>query len=140
MSYSTRCRCGRAPRCGYRISYSTRPPFRAAGVSRSRGRALTACKHPAQVSLYEDLIKAGDRDAIWRFYAFENNLIEEDPAKLLDPYRMAEEEYAEAQSVSFFCSSTSGLSFLVAECSAFRLLRAAAAYLRLDFMKFYLLS
>ena len=40
--------------------------------------------------LYEDLIVAGDRSAIWRFYAFENNLIEEDPSKLLDPRQIVE--------------------------------------------------
>ena len=54
------------------------------------------------VKLYEDLIVAGDRQAIWRFYAFENNLIEEDASKLLDPRSIKEDEYAEAQSVSFF--------------------------------------
>ena len=54
------------------------------------------------VKLYEDLIVAGDRNAIWRFYAFENNLIEEDASKLLDPRSIKDDEYAEAQSVSFF--------------------------------------
>ncbi|KAL1503683.1 hypothetical protein AB1Y20_012156 [Prymnesium parvum] len=54
------------------------------------------------VRVYEDLIKSGDRDAIWRFYVFENNLIEEDASKLLDPLVIREEEFAEAQSVSFF--------------------------------------
>ena len=51
--------------------------------------------------MYEDLITQGDRDAIWRFYAFENNLIEEDPAKLLDPRVIDEADFAEAASVSF---------------------------------------
>jgi len=54
------------------------------------------------VSVYEELITAGDRDAIWRFFVFENNIIEEDPAKLLDPRVIKESEFAEAQSVSFF--------------------------------------
>ena len=54
------------------------------------------------VSVYEDLIRAGDRDAIWRFYVFENNIIEEDPSKLKDPRVIDEAEFAEAQSVSFF--------------------------------------
>lgn len=54
------------------------------------------------VQVYEDLIVSGDRDANWRFYAFENNLIEEDPAKLIDPRVIDEADYAEAQSVSFF--------------------------------------
>ena len=54
------------------------------------------------VSVYEDLIRSGDRDAIWRFYVFENNIIEEDPSKLLDPRTIDEADFAEAQSVSFF--------------------------------------
>ena len=54
------------------------------------------------VRVYEDLIISGDRDAIWRFYVFENNIIEEDPAELKDPRTIDEAEFAEAQSVSFF--------------------------------------
>lgn len=48
------------------------------------------------------MIVRGDRDAAWRFYAFENNLIEEDPSELLDPKVIKEEDFAEALSVSFF--------------------------------------
>ena len=54
------------------------------------------------VRLYEALIVAGDREAAWRFYAFESNLMEEDPAALLDPHRIDEGTYPEAQSVAFF--------------------------------------
>ena len=54
------------------------------------------------VRVYEDLIISGDRDAIWRFYVFENNIIEEDPSALKDPRTIDETEFAEAQSVSFF--------------------------------------
>ena len=54
------------------------------------------------VQLYEELITSGDREAIWRFYVFENNIIEEDPSKLLDPRVIDEADFAEAQSVSFF--------------------------------------
>ena len=54
------------------------------------------------VRVYEDLIVSGDRDAIWRFYVFENNIIEEDPSALKDPRTIDEAEFAEAQSVSFF--------------------------------------
>lgn len=32
------------------------------------------------IRLYEAMILRGDRDAIWRWYVFENNLMEEDPA------------------------------------------------------------
>jgi len=54
------------------------------------------------IRLYEDLILKGDRDAIWRFYVFENNIIEEDPEALVDPFTIDEADFAEAQSVSFF--------------------------------------
>lgn len=33
------------------------------------------------VRVYEELITSGDRHAIWRFYVFENNIIEEDETK-----------------------------------------------------------
>lgn len=52
--------------------------------------------------LYEHLILQGDREAIWKFYVFECNLMEEDESKLLDPETIDESLYAEAQSVSFF--------------------------------------
>jgi hypothetical protein len=32
------------------------------------------------IRLYEAMILRGDRDAIWRFHVFENNLMEENPA------------------------------------------------------------
>ena len=47
------------------------------------------------VAVYEDLIASGDRDAIWRFYVFENNIIEEDPAALKDPRAIDEAEFAD---------------------------------------------
>ena len=57
---------------------------------------------PLQIRYYESMIVRGDRDACWRFHVFENNLMEEDPAELLDPRRIDEEQYPEAQSVAFF--------------------------------------
>ena len=54
------------------------------------------------IRLYESMILRGDRDAIWRFFVFENNLMEEDPANLFDPYTIDEKTYPEATSVSFF--------------------------------------
>ena len=75
----------------------------AADEARRRGEApLDPDDARRFVQLYEDLIVSGDRMAIWRFYAFENNLIEEDATKLLDPRVVKEDEFAEAQSVSFF--------------------------------------
>jgi pimeloyl-ACP methyl ester carboxylesterase len=54
------------------------------------------------VKLYYELALRGDRDAIWRFFVFENNLVEEDPAELLDPLVIDEKLYPEATSVTLF--------------------------------------
>ena len=54
------------------------------------------------IRLYETMILRGDRDAIWRFYVFESNLADEDPADRLDPYVINEELFPETVSVSFF--------------------------------------
>ncbi|XP_066931270.1 probable proline iminopeptidase [Clytia hemisphaerica] len=54
------------------------------------------------IRLYEKMILRGDRDAIWRFYVFENNLVEEDESKLLYPLKVSEGEFPTALSVSFF--------------------------------------
>ena len=35
------------------------------------------------IRLYESMIVNGNQDAMWRFHVFENNLMEEDPSKLL---------------------------------------------------------
>lgn len=56
----------------------------------------------AMLKLYERLITAGSREATWKFYVFEHNLMEEDESKLLDPENIEETLYAEAQTVSFF--------------------------------------
>jgi len=52
--------------------------------------------------LYESMIVNGNRDAMWRFYVFEENLIEEDHTKLLDPYVISDDLLPRAASVSFF--------------------------------------
>merc|ERR1712224_1086998 len=54
------------------------------------------------LKLYERLIVAGDKEATWKFYVFENNLMEEDESELLDFDVIDESMYAEAISVSFF--------------------------------------
>ena len=51
------------------------------------------------IRLYEDMIVRGDRDAIWRFHVFENNLMEEDPDELLDPLRIDPESFGEVRSL-----------------------------------------
>ena len=35
--------------------------------------------------MYESMILNGNQNAIWRFFVFENNLMEEDSSKFLDP-------------------------------------------------------
>ena len=52
--------------------------------------------------IYERMIQRGDRDAIWRWMTFENNLMEEVPSDLMDPVDIDEEMMPYAQSVSFF--------------------------------------
>lgn len=54
------------------------------------------------IRIYESMILRGDRDAIWRFFVFENNLMEEKPENLFDPFTIDEKAYPEATSVSFF--------------------------------------
>ena len=54
------------------------------------------------IRLYESMIVNGNRDAMWRFHVFENNLVEEDATKLLDPYVISEDLLPQAASVSFF--------------------------------------
>lgn len=54
------------------------------------------------IRLYEAMIQRGDRDAMWRFYVFENNLVEEDASALLDPFTIVEDLMPEAMAVSFF--------------------------------------
>lgn len=54
------------------------------------------------IRLYEAMVLRGDRDAIWRFFVFENNLMEEDTSHHFDPYTIDEKSYPEATSVSFF--------------------------------------
>lgn len=51
---------------------------------------------------YETMITNGDRLAVWQWYVFENNLMEEDPNNLLDPNVIEESRFREAQSTGFF--------------------------------------
>jgi len=52
--------------------------------------------------LYENMILQGDRMAIWKWYVYEVNLVEEDPSDWLDPETIDESKFEEAQSVAFF--------------------------------------
>lgn len=54
------------------------------------------------VRLYWRMILRGDRTAIWTWYVFEVNLMEEDPAKLLDFNVVEESDFKEATGVAFF--------------------------------------
>lgn len=53
------------------------------------------------LKLYDNLIMEGNREASWKFFAYENNLMEEETG-LLDPETIDGSMYAEAQSVAFF--------------------------------------
>ena len=37
------------------------------------------------IRVYERMIIKGNRDFAWRFYVFENNLMEEDPIRIIRP-------------------------------------------------------
>lgn len=54
------------------------------------------------IRLYEAMIQRGDREAIWRFFVFENNLMCEEPSELFDPFVVDETIYPEATSVACF--------------------------------------
>merc|ERR1712098_971571 len=55
------------------------------------------------VRLYEDLILEGNRDAIWRFYVFEQNLLEApDSPDIISYTEIDEAQYPTALQVSFF--------------------------------------
>lgn len=50
----------------------------------------------------ERMITQCNEHAIWRWFVWENNIMEEDPANLLDPYRIDYDILPEATSVAFF--------------------------------------
>lgn len=54
------------------------------------------------LDLYMQMISQGDKEAIWKFWAFENNLMAESNTDREDPEVIQEELWPEAQSVSFF--------------------------------------
>ena len=54
------------------------------------------------LEVYERMIQRGDRQGIWSWHAFEVNLMESDPTSRLNPNRIVESMFREAQSVAFF--------------------------------------
>jgi hypothetical protein len=50
----------------------------------------------------ERMIGRCDEHAIWRHFVWENNMMEEDPANLLDPFHIDSTILPEAMSVAFF--------------------------------------
>lgn len=70
--------------------------------SETLSKERLACDAQALLRAYEERILAGSRLSIWKFYAFENNLMAESDADLVDPFTIDEEAHAEAQSVAFF--------------------------------------
>lgn len=75
----------------------------AAREAQRRGEpALDPCDTRRLIELYDKLHQAGDRNAIWKFFVSENNIIEEDSSKLMNPDVIDEKVYPMALSVSFF--------------------------------------
>ena len=68
----------------------------------SQGRHLDPNDAYSLTKEYESMIANGDSMAIWQWYVFENNLMEEDATKLLDPNDIDHSRLAEAQSTAFF--------------------------------------
>lgn len=66
------------------------------------GSSLNPDDALALMQVYEAMIQKGRKDAIWNWFAFENNLMEERPEKLLDPSNINESLMPEAQSVAYF--------------------------------------
>ncbi len=54
------------------------------------------------LEIYERMIERGDKNAIWTWHTFENNLMEDDPKMQLDPQTIISSKLREAQSVAFF--------------------------------------
>jgi proline iminopeptidase len=54
------------------------------------------------LEIYERMITRGDKHAIWTWHTFENNLMEDDPEKQLDPQTIVDSKFEEATSVAFF--------------------------------------
>eukprot|EP00980_Cylindrotheca_fusiformis_P009592 scaffold2123_cov96-Cylindrotheca_fusiformis.AAC.5 len=54
------------------------------------------------MGVYENMIRKGSEEAIWNWFVFENNLMEEAPENLLDPNVIDPLRMPEAQSVAFF--------------------------------------
>ena len=68
----------------------------------SQGRDLDPDDAYSFTKEYENMIQSGDVMAIWQWYVFENNLMEEDSSKFLDPSVFDDSRLAEAQSTAFF--------------------------------------
>lgn len=54
------------------------------------------------VEVYSRMIRRGDIMAMWVWYVYENNLMEEDPHKLLDFDKIDDDAFPEASGVAFF--------------------------------------
>ncbi|KAG7368453.1 peptidase S33 proline iminopeptidase family protein [Nitzschia inconspicua] len=65
------------------------------------GRELDSNDSFGLTKEYEKMIDNGNEMAVWQWFVFENNLMEEDPQNLLDPNRIDESRLGEAQSTAF---------------------------------------
>jgi len=66
------------------------------------GRTLDPNDSYGLTKQYEKMIENGNRQAMWHWFAFENNLMEEDPDNLLDANHIVVSRFPEAQSSGFF--------------------------------------
>jgi len=68
---------------------------------KSGGPALDPNDSERFIRIYEKMIIEGNKDAAWRFNAFENNISEESPEEMLDPCVIDEDELPKAINVAF---------------------------------------
>lgn len=71
-------------------------------VEEARNEPLDPNDARRLLEVYERMIQRGDKQAIWSWYVFENNLMEDVAANRLDPRHIIEKSFPEAQSVAFF--------------------------------------
>jgi hypothetical protein len=68
----------------------------------NEGRELDPNDAYCLVKEYEDMVINGNGMAVWQWFVFENNLMEEDIHNMLDPHVVEESRFPEAQSTAFF--------------------------------------
>ena len=70
--------------------------------SAAEDKTLDPNDYQTLLQTYEEMISHGDKQAIWTWHAFENNLMEDRPEMQLDSNDIIEKKLPEATSVAFF--------------------------------------